>query len=292
MQSHAEAVQRALIESTDDLIWSVDRDYRLLTFNGALRAHFESIHGVRLEPGMLPKDLVSSQRAGLLPPLYERALTTGSCRVEFSLANDRILDLSLSPILLDGRAIGVSVFGKDITDRKLAEQAAFEAERKYRHIFEGASEGMFQTAFDGQSYSANPALAKMLGYSSPEEASAAVKDLARDVWVDPSERSRYIQQLETHGAVLGFESEFKRKDGTSIWVSISCRKIIAADGMTCFSEGFIQDISERRRTAQELRESRDSLREAQAIGGMGSYVLDFQTGIWTSSIELDEIFGM
>src|ERR1035441_609556 len=145
MLKHAEANLSALIESTHDLIWSVDLDYRLITFNRALQQNIQDTVGVRLAEGMLPKDFVPPERAGLLPPLYGRALAEGSFRDEFSLADDNILELTFNPIVVNGKAKGISVFGKDITKRKAAEDALHEAGEKYREIFEGALEGIFQT---------------------------------------------------------------------------------------------------------------------------------------------------
>src|SRR5438445_11881137 len=58
---------------------------------------------------------------------------------------------------------------EDIAGRKLAKDARREAERKYRDIFENAVEGIFQTRPDGGFITANPALARMLGFASPEE---------------------------------------------------------------------------------------------------------------------------
>jgi len=144
MQVQAEANLSALIESTEDLIWSVDLDDRLVTFNGALQRHMEATFGIKPVVGMLPKELVPPERANLLPPLYERVRTEGAIRVEFSLADGRILDLALSPIFVDGAVSGVSVFGKDVTERKAAESALREADKKYRDIFDGALEGMFK----------------------------------------------------------------------------------------------------------------------------------------------------
>src|ERR1035437_252732 len=127
MPNQAEANLSALIESTEDLIWSVDLDYRLITFNRALRQHIETIFGVQPAVGMRPKDFVPPERAGLLPPFYERVLAEGSFRVEFPLADGRILELAFNPIIVDGETTGVSVFGKDITERKLSKTQLCES---------------------------------------------------------------------------------------------------------------------------------------------------------------------
>ena len=203
-----------------------------------------------------------------------------------------LLDLAFNPILDDGKVTGVSVFGKDITERKAAEKALREAEKKYRDIFDGALEGMFQTTHEGRSLTANPALAEMLGYDSPEEFLSMVSKTAHDVWADPNERAKYLREVEEHGDVLGFESQFKRKDGSNIWVSLNARRVLGADGQLLYLEGFMQDITERKETETALRESLDTLQEAQIIGILGNYALDVSSGEWTSSPVMDEIFGI
>ena len=75
MRNLAEANLTALIESTDDLVWSVDRDYRLIAFNPALKEHIKLNFGILASPGMGPFELLTPNRAALWPPLYDRALS-------------------------------------------------------------------------------------------------------------------------------------------------------------------------------------------------------------------------
>ena len=287
MSYRAAANLSALIESTEDLIWSVDLDYALLTFNRAMQQSLERNYGVRAEIGKSYIDLLPPQRAAIWSPLLQRAIAEGPFRSEISFPNSRTLEISFNPILVNGQATGVSVFGRDITDRKAAENALNEAEKKFRAIFDGALEGMFQTTFEGQSLLANPALVKMLGYDSPEEFTSTIKDSAHDAWANPEERAGFIRLLNEQGVVLGFECQFKRKDETRIWVSLNCRKAMGADGVTLINEGFVEDITERKRAEEALRESEETLRESQSIAGLGSYVLDIHTGVWSSTEVLD-----
>ncbi len=258
----AEEHLAALIESTEDLIWSVDLNYRLLTFNRAWYKTFERSFGVRAAVGMGPEDLFPPERAALWPPLYERALTKGPFRVEHSLLDGRTLEMSFNPILHDGRTRGLSVFGKDITERKLAEKTLREAENQYRSIFENAVEGIYRASLDGKALAANLALAKMLGYDSPEEGVPVVNDTARQVWLDPNERSRFVKLVEDRGVALGYECQFKRKDGTVIWVSVNSRIVCDVDGQPLGTEGFVEDITERKRMEDSLRKSEEKLSKA------------------------------
>jgi PAS domain S-box-containing protein len=156
MTHNAQANLIALIDSAEDLIWSVDIDYRLVAFNRAFQRIFELDYGVKAAVGMNPQDLLPPERAALWRPLYERAFKEGPFRVEYSLVDGRILELSLNPIVVDGEATGVSVFGKDITDR----------ERAQKHIAHLASfpelnpSFIFSTNLDGKIVYLNPATAR------------------------------------------------------------------------------------------------------------------------------------
>ena len=292
MSSQAEANLAALIESTEDYIWSVDLDYGLITFNQAVRRALETDFGTHLAIGMRPHQFLPPAIAAEWPPLYERALKSGPFRMEYPFANARTVELSVNPIVVDGKTTGVSVFAKDITERKTAEIALKEAERKYRDIFDGALEGIFQAYPDGRPRTVNPAAAKLLGYESVDEFMSTVKNVATDIYVDHGERAAYKKLLEDNGSVLGFETRFKRKDGSIIWVSLNGQRVFLPDGSVSHDEGFMVDITERKRAEAALRESADSLREAQRIGGLGSYVLELPCGVWTSSEVMDELFGI
>jgi PAS domain S-box-containing protein len=258
----ADANLTALIESTDDPIWSVDLDYRLLTFNTAFRKDLQSTFAVQAAVGMRQEDMLPPERAALWSLMYGRALSKGPYRAEYRLPDGRILELSFHPIRRDDRAVGVSIFGKDITGRKAAERALREAESGFRGIFEGALEGIFRTAPDGRVLAANPAVAAMLGYDSAEESLSAITDVARQVWLDPDERTRCLQLIEERGAVRGYECQLKRKDGTAVWVSLNLRKAVGAGERAECYEGFVEDITARRRMQEALRKSEEKFSRA------------------------------
>ena len=253
----AEANLSALIESTEDLIWSVDLNYGLLTFNRAFHDDIQRSCGVRSVVGMRLEDLLPPARAALWPPLYERALTEGPFRTEYPLVDGRTLEMAFSRIVQDGETTGISVFGKDITERKTAEGALREAEEKYRDIFEGALEGIYRASLEGKTLAANSALAKTLGYASAQDLVSTITDVARQVWLDPNERSRVLQLLEQHEVVRGYECQWKRKDGTAVWVSLDCRKVRGKDGRALYTDSFVTDITERKRMQDALRRSEE-----------------------------------
>ncbi|HET9129701.1 MAG TPA: PAS domain S-box protein, partial [Terriglobia bacterium] len=167
-------------------------------------------------------------------------------------------------------AIGVLI---DITERRQAEEALRQAEEKYRTIYEQALEGMYRTSPEGKSLGANPAMARILGYSSPEEVMAAISDSGNQVWKDPGQRLEYVRQLEEKGVIRGFECEFLRHDGTPIWVSLSSRRVSGADGSTLYYEGFIEDVTERKQAQNALQESEERFRTLSDKSLFGVYLI-------------------
>jgi len=133
-------------------------------------------------------------------------------------------------------------------------EALRRAEQKYRSIFENATEGIFQTTPDGHYLSANPALARMYGYDSPEELLAALTDISRQLYVQPARRAEFTLAMQQYEKVLEFESQIYRRDGSVIWISENARAVHdEVTGELLYYEGMVQDIT-RRKSAEEARE--------------------------------------
>src|ERR1700677_2590487 len=136
------------------------------------------------------------------------------------------------------------------------------SEATYQSIVEHAIEGIFQTTPDGRYLLANPALAEIYGYGSVDELKGNVKEIARQLYVDPERRTEFIRQMDAKDAVWGFESQIYRKDGTVIWISENVRVIRDAAGGVLYYEGTVEDITERKRAEEELLRAKTAAEEA------------------------------
>jgi len=136
-----------------------------------------------------------------------------------------------------------------------AGEALMRAEAKYRQIFEGATEGIFQSTPQGRYLSANPALARMLGYDSPEELMASILDLENQSYVDPARRRELKRLVESQERVRAFEVQRYRKDGSRIWVAVNAHCVRGSDGAVLYYEGTNQDITEQKHMQEALAQS-------------------------------------
>ena len=102
--------------------------------------------------------------------------------------SELLVEVKLVPIPVEGKNVFLITW-RDISKRKMAEDTLKISEEKYRGIFEKAIEGIFQSTFDGRFISANPALALMMGYNSPDEFLSFITDIAHQVYINPEDRA-------------------------------------------------------------------------------------------------------
>lgn len=151
---------------------------------------------------------------------------------------------------------------RNISARKWAEKKQKISEDKYHSIVEHAVEGIFQSTPGGQLNIANPALAKMMGYGTPEECIRGITDLSKQAYVNPEDRVRYMMFLEETGIVQGLEVQLYRKDGSIIWASINARSVQDLTGKVLYHEGTIEDITARKTAGENLKHHADKLRRS------------------------------
>ncbi len=137
--------------------------------------------------------------------------------------------------------------------RQRAEKALKEAEEKYRSIFENAVEGIFQSTPEGYYLSANPAMARMYGYDSPEALVGQVVDIGKQLYVDSNRQQQFARLIEEQGEIIGFESQVQRQDGKIIWISENARAVRDEWGKLLYYEGIVEDITARKQIEAELR---------------------------------------
>ncbi|MGA2180012.1 MAG: SpoIIE family protein phosphatase [Verrucomicrobiota bacterium] len=157
-------------------------------------------------------------------------------------------------------------------ERQHEHNALIDEKDNYCGVFDHLVEGIYRTTPDGHYLLANVALARIYGYDSPVDLMASIKDIARQLYVEPGRREEFVRLMQEHDTLSGFESQIYRKDGTIIWISENCRVVRNMQGKLLYYEGTVEDITERkhseeqiRRTTSELSRSREELRVKNSI---------------------------
>ncbi len=247
----------ALFESVTDLIWSIDRKGCLLTFNTAFANHFRRNYGTEARLGVAFEDLLSAERAAIWPFLFERAITYGPFLEEYVGFNGMISELALHPILRDGEVVGVSVFSKDITERKLAEEEIRKSRMELQEVLDNSPALIYMKDPGGRYVFVNRSWTELFHTTS---GSAQGKT---DFELFPEESARQFiandeRVMQSVGA-LEFEEESMLEDGVHSYQSIKVA-LRDSDGRAYALCGISTDISGRKRAEEALGQTNRALR--------------------------------
>lgn len=145
---------------------------------------------------------------------------------------------------------------QEIRERERLIREHKHMEERYRSIFEESVDGIFQTSPEGRYISANPALARIYGYDSPQELMTQITDIGKQIYVQPQRRAELAAYMKRYDTVSDFESQVHRKDGSVIWISEDVRAVKDPDGKIIYYEGTVKDITERKEMEEEVRRAR------------------------------------
>ena len=161
------------------------------------------------------------------------------------------------------------VFVRDITERKKNEEALSISEERYRRLFEDASMGIFRVTLEGKLIDVNPAFTLMFGFDSQEEVKSQVNDVAVDLFVDPSRRHEIVRMMLDTKRPVHAESLYRRKDGSTFTADLHAWAVRDKEGKLLYLEGFVEDISERKRAKEEKEKLEAQLFQAQKMESVG-----------------------
>lgn len=186
--------------------------------------------------------------------------------------------------------IGLRGVVVDMTERKEAERMLRESEEKYRQIYENAPFGIFHSTISGKYLDANPSAAKIFGYSSPQELIETVnrKGMAETVYQYPEVRKRIVKEIRYKKGWGMYETQYVRKDGQIITAILQIRLAQSLENGDGVLEGFYEDISERKRAEQEIRNLNASLemRVAERTVQLEAAIKDLESFSYSVSHDL------
>lgn len=149
---------------------------------------------------------------------------------------------------------------------KRNEQALRRSEARYRSLVQSSVYGIYRSSLEGRFLDVNPALITMLGYGSPEE--VLLLDPEKDVFAQPEEHSRLIEEFRRTGRLDGIEVKWKRKDGSAITVRISGRAVSSADEPADVLEAIAEDVTDRRALEDQFRQAQKMEAVGRLAGGV------------------------
>jgi two-component system cell cycle sensor histidine kinase/response regulator CckA len=179
---------------------------------------------------------------------------------------------STSSVILDaeGKPEKLLIVNRNVTERKIAEEALRRSEADFRSVVEDAPYGIYRASISGRFLQTNPAMRKMLGYESAQQMQG--KDLATEIFQHAAEYHLLTELLTRSEEIKDIEMEWKRQDGTPITLRCSGRRVNGENDQPAYFEVFAEDVTEKRVLEKQLRMAQ----KMEAIGRLsGGIAHDF-----------------
>ena len=258
-------------DSIHDVILAHDSDYRVIKANQVLLSQL----------GKAAADVIGATCESALPHTFGEWSECPYCAMggdeEFTEGADPCFGgfsvVSTSSYTDQGtQQKGTIHVVRDITDRRSAEE-------RYRLLFEQVQEGVYVADPSGRLIDCNDAFVHMLGYSNRDE--LLVLNLDKEICVDAKQREAFRREIEAHNYVRNFEVTLRRRDGTLLLAAESSFATRDATGAIERYQGFVLDMTEKRRAEDEMQRRN---RELNALNAMAV--------VAAQSFDLDEILNL
>jgi signal transduction histidine kinase len=254
-----------IVDSTDDLMWSVDADEFLITWcNRAFCEYFSRVRGIDVNPGLRLEDLLPTpELVELFRGLYRETIRNGSAATEYeSVTGALLLDLRFTALSSNGRVHGVSVFGRDVTEQRRAERELAHREAELAEAQRIAHVGSFTLDAVTGAVTWSAEMFRILGLEPADEALPRAERLER---YSPETRQHLVdaagRALAT-GEPYEVDVDVVRTDGV-IRSGVARGEVVRGpDGAITGLRGTMFDVT-------ELRQAQDRLAQAQGAELIG-----------------------
>jgi len=290
---------KTLIEQTGDDIYIKNRNHVFLAASRAVPNLTDTAKDPSELVGKTDYDIHPEEIADIAYRLEAQAIAEGQRVNEIQQlpaqdGSKRWIDNRKYPINgPDGEIIGIFGVAPDVTEHVEAEVRLRETDEWLRDAQEIAGLSNYALDIPNKIWHISPELEQLLGID------AAYGRELEKIWplIHPDDHAEMAEHFKGYftGERTHFDSEYRilrHTDGAMRWVHTFGRLKVDSQGKALELRGTVQDITERKLTEAALRESEETLREAQQIAGLGSYRLNVDAGLWTSSDVLDQIFGI
>ena len=262
---HERSLMDALMDNIPDAIYFKDRQSRFTRVNKGLAQKY-GISDPSEAIGKTVFDFFSHEYAQYSFDSEQELLRTGRPLIGVESKQtwpdrpDTWASVTKMPVYdQEGNITGIFGLARDVTERKLAEQALRASEENYRLLFERNQAGVFRTTLDGQIIDCNESAARILGFESPQE---LMGHNITPHYSSAESRQVFLDELMTKGMVTNNEASFQCKDGSIRWLLRNASLIEEREGRPALIEGTYIDITERKQVEAELRRAKEAAEAA------------------------------
>ncbi len=264
LTAESSSVLQSVIDSQEETVFSVDREYRYTSFNKKHRSTMKASFGVDVCIGQcMLDDLAAPEDRAKARANLDLVFSSGQkLVVEASIGDPSLLRrhsrITHSPIFGDdGVVTGVVVLSRDITQQKMLEQKSEVTELEFKTLFMLGPDAFYVASMhDGKIIEVNPGFETVFGYTREEAIGKTSREL--NLWADYAARKQMVDELETNGQSR-LEIVIRRKNGELRDCMISTRSF--TNGDTKCIVGIVRDITGRKRAEMAIRESEQRYRQ-------------------------------
>lgn len=240
--------KEALINSTDDLIWSIDSNYKLIAANNAFIKNLKESTGQTVKPGdnLMIKDVFPTDFLKMWKQLYKKALTGSTFKYDLynppSAPNKETWsEIRFNPIFKNNDVVGVACYSKDVTEETLNFLSLEKAKKDLNKIMDSSLDIICVVSEEGLVVKISAACLNVWGYT-PEELIG--QPLLNYVHPDDVEKTvQTARRIMTGINVTHFENRYIHKNGSIIPMSWSTRW----DPVEKNRYGVARDITEKKK---------------------------------------------
>lgn len=242
----------SVIENTDSLILSIDTNYKLTIFNTLFKEYMFKTYNIKVQIGLDLHAFITNDPEW--KDWYNRALNGEKFVIERKIAsikNQLYSELSFNPIEIDQKIVGVSVYQRNITEKKEIELKLQESEEKFRNAFEYAPIGMALLSLNGNWIRVNKAMCEMIGFSEDELLKGNFQEITHpeDLETCLTEVYKLVSGNISHFSI---EKRYIHKKGNIVLTLVNASLVTDEKGNPKYVVSQIQDITKRKEIESAL----------------------------------------
>ncbi len=250
--------KEALINNTEDLIWSVSKDFRLIAGNKAFIESMRNTTGVMIVPGdnLLMDNFFDKRYLDFWRTIYEKGMEGKHFKEEIYItellgATNSWIEIRVNPIIINNETTGLACYVRDITQQKILQDSLIESEEKFRASFQFSAIGMSIVDLEGKITAVNESLCQITGYTSAELIGQTFYSIT---YPDDYEIDAYYlaELMSGQRDTYQVEKRYFHKDKYLIWVHIAVSLVKHKYGEPLHLIIQINDITQRKRSEHHL----------------------------------------